>query len=221
MAKIIHAIVGTATLALLALPLLANAQDTDLDLRRLPWDINAETAEFDGETETFVYTGLRFSQGTTSIEAERGSADNRDQQNRVWQFSGNVVITINNGRISCDSAVLRFDGNLLSIATVVGDPAIFELKRDDDSDTTTATAGKLVYDVSNSIIEFSEDAKITESGNQISANVLIYNIAQRSFNAGSSEEDEGRVRIIYTPTDGEISNIGGEVPETQEEAKNQ
>lgn len=191
----------------IAMPAFANAQDLDLNLSRLPWDINAETADFDGETGSIVYTGLRFSQGSTSIEADEGRADNREQKNRVWQFSGNVQITVNNGYIKCDSAILNFEGNVLSLATVTGGPASFEMKRLDASDATYAEAGRLKYDVRKGTIEFSNQAKITESGNQISAELFVYNIPERRILADAAGTDEGRVRVIYTPTDGDAEAL--------------
>lgn len=195
------------TLIAFATPALSNAQDLDLNLSRLPWDINAETADFDGETGSIVYTGLRFSQGSTSIEADEGRADNREQKNRVWQFNGNVLITVNNGYIKCDSAVLNFEGNVLSLATVTGSPASFELKRLDASDATYAEAGRLNYDVRKGIIEFSKQATITESGNQISAELFVYNIPERRILADAAGTDEGRVRVIFTPAEGDVDAL--------------
>ena len=156
---------------------------------------------FDGKTSTIIYTGLQFSQGEISIEADEGRATTREQENSTWQFSGNVVIDLNNGHIECESAELQFDGSVLNTATVTGKPATFELTRTDADDVTYAEAGNLKYDVANGIIEFSEQATITESGNEISSNFLVYNILERRINADSSGVGDDRVRITYTPTD--------------------
>jgi lipopolysaccharide export system protein LptA len=188
-------------LVLALIPLVAVTEVSDLNLR-LPWDIVSETMALDGKTSTVIYTGLRFSQGNISIEADEGRAANLEQRNSSWQFSGNVVIDVDTGHIECDSAVLLFDGNVLSTATVTGAPASFEMKRADAEDVTQASAGKLHYDVKNGVIEFSEQATITESGNQISSNYLVYNINERRINADSTGDSEGRVRITYTPTNG-------------------
>ena len=190
-----------ALLCALLLPPAAAAQVVDLDL--LPWTIDSETAVFDGKTSTTIYTGLRFSQGTTSIESDEGRATNGNEQNRTLQFSGNVVIVIDNGEIRCDTADLMFNGSVLSKAVVSGSPASFELRRPEADDVTSAEAGRLNYDVKNGIIEFSEQAKITEGGNVFSSNYIVYNILERRINADSSGSDEDRVRIIYTPTDSE------------------
>lgn len=176
----------------------ATAQTVDLDLR-LPWDIVADSSEFDGMTSTMIYKGLRFSQGRISIEANEGRATRADQENSSWQFAGDVVIDVEQGKIRCDAASLNFNGNVLSIATVTGSPATFEMRRADADDTTYAEAGQLMYDVPKGIIEFSDHATITEAGNQISSHYLVYNINERRINADSSGDGGERVRITYTP----------------------
>ena len=189
----------------------ATAQDTDIDLRRLPWDIFAETMETDGKTRTTKYTGLQFSQGNISISADEGNATFGKQDNGSWSFIGNVSIEIDGGKIECDSAQLQFNGNILSTATVDGQPATFEIVRAGGTGVTKAKASLLNYDVRKGIIEFSGDAIITEAGNEISASSLIYNIAARRINADTRNEDGDRVRIIYTPTDDEVDGLAQEV----------
>jgi len=65
---------------------------------------------------------------------------------------------------------------------------------------THAEAGRLRYDVAAGVIEFSDKASITEGGNQISSNYLLYNINERRIKADSAGTEEDRVRIQYTPT---------------------
>jgi len=203
---------AAAALILLILPSLATAQIVDLD--RLPWTIDSETMAFDGKTSTIIYTGLQFSQGDISIEADEGRATTREQEQSIWQFSGNVLIDLTNGHIECDFAELQFAGSVLNTATVTGKPATFELTRTDADDVTYAEAGNLKYDVVKGIIEFSEQATITESGNEISSNYLVYNILERRINADSSGVGEDRVRITYTPTN-ELGELGATEPEDE------
>jgi lipopolysaccharide export system protein LptA len=179
-------------------PAPSSAQIVDLD--RLPWTIDSETMSFDGKTSTIIYTGLQFSQGEISIEADEGRATTREQEESTWQFSGNVLIDLNNGHIECEFAELKFAGSVLNTATVTGKPATFELTRSTSDDVTYAEAGSLKYDVVKGVIEFSEQATIKESGNEISSNFLVYNILERQINADSSGVGDDRVRITYTPT---------------------
>ncbi len=199
------------------LPIDSAAQDTDLDLEGLPWDIFAETMGFDGKTSTYIYTGVQFSQGDTSIKADEGRATRHEKEDSAWQFAGNVVIDLSNGHIECDSAELYFVGSVLNMAIVTGSPASFEMTRADADDVTYAEAGKLKYDVTAGTIEFSEHATITESGNQISSNYFVYNIAERRINADSSGDDDDRVRIIYTPTTTEPDESAVDPDESSED----
>ncbi len=187
--------------ALLAMPCAASAQVADLDLR-LPWDIDAESTSFDGKTSMIIFRGLRLSQGRISIDADEGRASNTEGEDGLWQFNGNVVINVDNGRIACNSAELRFAEYQLRQAIVTGTPATFELKRRGSDDVTYAEAGRLSYDVVEGIIEFSGDATITEAGNQISSGFLVYNIREQRIDAESSGSGDSRVRITYTPTNG-------------------
>lgn len=190
-------------LAIFSFP--AVSQITDLDLR-VPWDIDAESTSFDGKTSMIVFTGLRLSQGRISIEADEGRATNTEGEDGSWRFSGNVSIDIENGRIECESAQLTFAQYQLRQALVTGSPATFELKRAGSDEITYAEAGRLFYDVDAGIIEFSEQATINEAGNQISSNFLVYNITEQRIDADSSGSDDGRVRITYTPTNGNGSS---------------
>lgn len=187
---------------LILLPQLASAQLTDLD-GRLPWDIDAESTSYDGKTATLIFRGLRLSRGSIAIEADEGRVTNKDMEDSSWQFSGNVIIDVGNGHIECASAVLKFADYDLRLAVVTGSPASFRLTRPGSSEATVAEAGRLSYDVEAGIIEFSENATITEGGNQFSSNYLVYNIVEQRINADSSGSEDGRVRIIYTPTNGE------------------
>ncbi len=187
--------------ALTLLPGLVMPQVTDLDLR-LPMSLDADKTSYDGKNSMLMFTGLRLSQGRISIEADEGRATKMDFEDSSWHFSGNVIIDIENGHIECDSAVLQFDEYQLKLATVTGSPATFELKRPGTGNSTYAEAGKLSYNIESGVIEFSENATITEGGNQISSSFLVYNIAEQRINAESTGSEDGRVRIIYTPTNG-------------------
>lgn len=146
-----------------------------------------------------MFRGLRVTQGNIGIEADEGRASNLDFEDSVWQFSGNVIIEVENGHIKCDKADLKFSNHQLTIATIVGNPATFELTRPGSDQTTYAEAGQLRYDLTTGVIEFSDNATITEGGNQISSNFLVYSILEQRINAQGSPDGDGKVRITYTP----------------------
>ena len=146
-----------------------------------------------------VFKGLRLTQGSIGIEADEGRASKLDFQDSVWQFSGHVIIDVDNGHIECDSADLKFQDNQLKLATITGTPATFEIQRPGSDEKTYAEAHKLKYNLDSDIVEFSGDAVLREGGNQVASSFLSYNIAERRFNAQSSGDGDDKVRITYTP----------------------
>jgi len=203
-------ITTSAALFLLLSSVTAPAQLTDL---RLPISLDADSTNYDGKNSMLMFRGLRLSQGNIGIEADEGRASNLDFEDSVWQFSGNVIIDVENGHIECDTADLQFANHQLSLATISGAPATFELKRVGSEETTYAEAGKLRYDLTSGVIEFSENATITEGGNKISSNYLIYDILEQRINAQGSPDGDGKVRIIYTPQDTADDGAGESVEE--------
>lgn len=203
---------------LLLLPGISVAQLTDL---RLPISLDADSTDYDGKSSMLMFRGIKLSQGTVGIEADEGRASKLDFQDSVWHFSGNVIIDVENGHIEATAADLQFSDHQLMLATIVGSPATFELRRLDSDEVTYAEAGTLKYDLGAGVIEFSDEAMITEGGNQISSSFLVYNITERRINAQSSGEDN-KVKITYTPADTAGTESGGadaDADETEETAE--
>lgn len=200
----------------LALPALAFAQSDD-DLR-LPISLDADSTDYDGKSSMLMFRGLRLAQGSIGIEADEGRASKLDFQDSVWQFSGNVVIDVDNGHIECESADLKFSNHQLQLATIAGAPATFEMKRPGTDEVTYAEAGRLKYDLVRGIVEFADDAKITEGGNQISSSFLVYNIREQRINAQSSGNGDERVKITYTPGNDAVPDLPDEAIEPLIEA---
>jgi lipopolysaccharide export system protein LptA len=185
-----------AIVSLCLLNAAATAQEEDL---RLPISLDADSTDYDGKSSMLMFRGLRLSQGELGIQADEGRASKLDFEDSVWHFSGNVIIDVENGHIESDVADLTFSGHQLKLATITGTPATFEMQRPDSDEITYAEAGRLDYDFTTGIVAFSEQATITEGGNQISSNYLLYNITEQRINAQSGGDGEPKVRITYTP----------------------
>jgi len=184
--------------AILMLAPQAFAQTEDL---RLPMLLDADSTNYDGKSSMLMFKGLRLTQGALGIAADEGRATKMDFEDSVWHFAGNVVIDVDNGRIECDSADIVFSGYQLQTATIVGSPATFRLERPGTEQVTYAEAGRLSYDFDAGVVEFSDNATITEGGNQIASNYLVYNIREQRINASSGGPGDPKVRITYTPGD--------------------
>ncbi|HZD52995.1 MAG TPA: LptA/OstA family protein [Woeseiaceae bacterium] len=165
----------------------------------MPISVDADSADYDGKTSMVMYRGLKLTQGDIGVQADTGHASNLDFENSVWHFSGNVIMDARNGHIESDTADLAFRGQQLQTARITGSPATFELERPGSDAVTHAEARELVYDFTKGVVEFSGDATITERGNRISSEYLVYNIEEQRIKAQST--GEGKVRIKYTPNE--------------------
>ncbi len=185
---------------LLAAALCVSAASTHAQLGdlRLPISLDADSTDYDGKSSMLMFQGLRLTQGSIGVEADEGRASKLDFEDSVWHFAGNVIIDTENAHIECDAADLKFNRHQLQTASITGSPATFQLKRAGSDEITYAEAGRLAYDFEAGVVEFSENAVITEAGNQISSDYLMYNIAERRINAQSASDGEP-VKIKYTP----------------------
>jgi lipopolysaccharide transport protein LptA len=197
-------------LLILLLPGLLAAQQAEL---QLPISLDADSTNYDGKSSMMMFRGLRLSQGNIGVVADLGRASKLDFQDSVWKFEGNVVIDVEGGHIECDSADLQFIGHTLRLANIQGSPATFKLQRPESDEVTYAEAGKLEYDLRTGIVKFSENAVITEGGNQISSSFLVYNIPEQRINAQSSGDGDEKVKITYTPVDETTDRIAAEINE--------
>lgn len=177
-------------------PAMSQVQLEDL---RLPISLDAESTDFDGKNSMLLFRGLRLTQGNIGVVADIGRASKLDFEESTWQFSGNVRIDVEGGHIECEAADLEFRDHILTLATIEGSPATFEMRRPDSEDVTYAEAEQLRYNLADGVVTFAGNAKITEGGNQIASNTLVYNILERRINAQSTGEGEDRVKITYTP----------------------
>ncbi len=206
--------IRSLVLILLLAPTCGLAQIGD---SRLPISLDADFSDYDGKSSMLTFRGLRLSQGNIGIEADEGRASKLDFEDSVWKLAGNVVITVENGRIECETADLEFTDNELRVANISGTPATFELSRSSSEDTTFAEAGLLRYDLRAGAIEFSDNAKIVEGGNQIASDYLVYNIEEQRIKAQGSGEGDGKVKITFTPRDEDgaeaVDDPTGEAPD--------
>lgn len=186
-------------LVLLGVVMIALPCQAQVDDLKLPISLDADSTDYDGKNSMLMFSGLRLTQGSIGIQADEGRASKLDFKDSVWHFNGNVIVDVENGHIECETADLSFAEHELLTAIITGSPATFEMRRPDSDEVTYAEAGRLEYDFRNGVVTFSDQASITEGGNQISSTTLVYNIAEQRINAQSGGEGDPKVRITYTP----------------------
>lgn len=186
---------------LLALPLAGLPQGIST---RLPISLDADSSELDRRNNLLVFHGLRITQGTIGIEADRGETliggdGSLEFRDSVWKFQGDVQIDVDTTSIRSDTAELTFKDHQLSRAVVSGDPARFRNRRPEDGAVTTGQAGRFEYDLPAGMITFSDNARISEGENSIAGDLLLYDLKRQVVTAKGSGDDDGKVSLTIVP----------------------
>jgi lipopolysaccharide transport protein LptA len=126
-----------------------------------------------------------------------------DFQNSRWALSGNVRIKAEGGSLNSDKAVVSFRDNLIAQATISGEPAEFSQPREDGT-VSRGHARTIEYETTNGTVSFSGDAWLAYGCNEVSSELLTYNIrTQRVENqrTAASQTTNGRIIFKIQPKD--------------------
>ena len=140
-----------------------------------------------------------------SITADQGQASQQRSadmyfENNVWNFRGNVKITVEQGQLFSDDAQITFVNNELSKAVVNGKPASFEQTMTKNGKPAKGHANTIDYDATKHLVQFLKDAYLTNSqSHEMTGQALKYDIVGQKVFAEEAEQNSQRVRIVITP----------------------
>ncbi len=171
---------------------------------RVPILLDAQSTSIDLKTNSAVFSKIRISQGTMSITADQGQASQQRSadlyfENNVWNFHGNVKVTIDQGQLFSDDAQITFVNSLLSKALVNGKPASFEQTLAKSGKLAKGSAQSIDYDAAKHVVRFSKNAYLSNGDNEIRGQALKYDVIGQKVVAEEAEQNSQRVRITITP----------------------
>src|SRR5277367_2058334 len=166
--------------------------------------LESQSVSIDLKTNSAVFTKIRISQGAMSITADQGQANERRStdlyfENNVWNFRGNVKITVEQGQLFSDDAQITFVNNALSKAIANGKPASFEQAVTKTGKPAKGHAETIDYDAAKHLVRFLKDAYLTNGEHEITGQALKYDVLGQKVIAEEAEQNSQRVRIIITP----------------------
>lgn len=182
------------------LSLVAIAGRAQLPGADLPIKLDAQSSEFDRKNSRVVFREIRVSQGDLSIEAERADSSELDFKESDWVFKGAVRISTATASLQADEAVLSFKNHQLRNATISGSPATFD-QQDNGAGNghTRGHANTLTYDFDSRIVKLSDGAWLSNGANEISGNVIVYNLAEERVIAEADAGSGNPVTITINP----------------------
>jgi lipopolysaccharide export system protein LptA len=172
---------------------------------QLPILLDAASTELDLRTNNAVFNKVKISQGKTAVSADQAqatrhaSASALDFENNLWDFRGNVKITIDQGQLTSDDAQITFVNKLLTRAVATGKPAAFEQLVAKTGKVAKGNADMVDYDVGRGVVHLSKNAFLSDGQNEIRGESLKYDVRAQSVIADAAEQGSQRVHIIITP----------------------
>ena len=163
----------------------------------IPITLDADSSEYNYETQRLVFRGLRMTQGTLGIAAEVAESDRLDFDDGLWIFTGNVVIDSETTVLFCDEAKLKFREHQLQRVELRGEPAQFEQRDLETQALTEGHATLMIYDVPNGTVRMTEDAWFSDGSNEIFGSNITYDLKEKHITADSGES--GPVKILIEP----------------------
>ena len=193
-----------ALVALLAPLAQANAAPTIAHDRQADILLESQSVSIDLKTNSAVFTKIRISEGGMSITADQGQASQQRStdlyfQDNVWNFRGNVKVTVEQGQLFSDDAQITFVNNVLSKAVANGKPASFEQTVTKTGKPVKGHAQTIDYDAAKHLVRFLKDAYLTNGDHEITGQSLKYDVLAQKVIAEEAEQNSQRVRIIITP----------------------
>jgi len=166
--------------------------------------LDAQSTSIDLKTNSAVFSRIRISQGTMAITADQGQASQQRSadmyfENNVWNFRGNVKITMDQGQLLSDDAQITFVNSLLSKAVVNGKPASFEQTVAKSGKLAKGSADSIDYDAAKHVVRFLKDAYLSNGDNEIRGQSLKYDVLAQKVIAEEAEQNSQRVHITITP----------------------
>ena len=172
--------------------------------RQSPILLDSQSVSIDLKTNSAVFSRIRISQGTMAITADQGQASQQRSadmyfENNVWNFRGNVKVTMDQGQLFSDDAQITFVNSLLSRAVVNGKPASFEQTVAKSGKLAKGSAETIDYDAAKHVVRFLKNGYLSNGDNEISGQSLKYDVLAQKVLAEEAEQNSQRVRITITP----------------------
>src|SRR5579862_7336909 len=135
--------------------------------------------------------------GTTQIKADHAEANGLDLGNSRWVLTGHVQVYLPQGQLQASSATVQFADKRIASIAADGSPALFERQvvRSGQATPTDVTghAQQITYNVARNQVQLTGDSWLTDGCNDISTQLITYDIASQRVEASAAPGAEGRV----------------------------
>jgi lipopolysaccharide export system protein LptA len=133
------------------------------------------------------------------IQIEADSLDAQDARG-ITRYLGNVLVTQGHTQLSGDQVDINHPNRQLQTLTSVGQPARFQHLDPVEQTLIKGHANTIIYYAQQRKIHLIGDAYLEqENTHKIQGPTLIYDMENQTLNAGSTEQQTGRIKMTLTP----------------------
>ena len=132
---------------------------------------------------------------TIRVRAEEATGPDTDFASGEWRLQRNVVVTMPDGELNGDNAVVALKSRAITSATVTGAPATFAQHATEAATGITNARGaakEFRYDLLNGDVSMSGDAYIAYQDTEFRCSLIVYNLGTQKYR-GLAARDKGEV----------------------------
>ena len=137
------------------------------------------------EQQDLYFEDVSLKKNNLNINSDGASITDLNNETTVFTFLGNVEIISDIVIIKCDKAVLEFKENELKNARFIGELSSFQQFDNERELITFGTAEVFEYDHITNILRMETNAWVNNGSNEVSGNLITYNLVKRNIIADS------------------------------------
>ena len=137
------------------------------------------------EQQDLYFEDVSLKKNNLNINSDGASITDLNNETTVFTFVGNVEIISDIVIIKCDKAVLEFMENELKNARFTGELSSFQQFDNERELIASGTAEVFEYDHITNILRMETNAWVNNGSNEVSGNLITYNLVKRNIIADS------------------------------------
>ena len=137
------------------------------------------------EQQDLYFEDVLLKKNNLNINSDGASITDLNNETTVFTFLGNVEIISDIVVIKCDKAVLEFKENELKNATFTGEFSSFQQFDNEMELIASGAAEVFKYDHITNILKMETNAWVNNGNNEVSGNLITYNLVKRNIIADS------------------------------------
>ena len=161
-------------------------------------DVLSITDSYTTQQKNLYFEDASLKKNDLNINSDVAGIKDLNSETTVFTFSGNVEIISEIVIIKCDKALLEFKDNELKNAKFIGKLSSFQQFNEEKKLIASGTAEVFEYEHTTNILRMETNAWVNNGSNEVSGNLITYNLVNRSIIADS--ENGSPVKLIIDST---------------------